>query len=67
MLGVGAEILAGLDQPRTISELWEHLRSARGPKATPISFDWFILSLSFLFAISAVEYAAGIVRVGRQR
>lgn len=64
MLGIGAEILAELDQPRTVSELWEHVKAARGPKATPISFDWFVLSLSFLYAISAVDEDDGIVHIG---
>jgi hypothetical protein len=67
ILGVGAEILAKLDQPRTVSELWEHVHLARGPKATPISFDWFVLTLSFLYATSAVEYVGGVVHIGRGR
>jgi hypothetical protein len=60
-LGVGAEILVELGEPRTVSELWERVRLARGTKATPISFDWFVLSLSFLYAIAAVDYIDGIV------
>lgn len=61
MLGVGAEILARLDQPRSVSELWEHVRATRRPNTTPLTFDWFVLSLSFLYAISAVEDASGLV------
>lgn len=62
MLGVGAEILARLDQPRSVSELWEHVRAARGRSATPLTFDWFVLSLSFLYAIAAAEDASGLIR-----
>jgi hypothetical protein len=62
LLGVGAEILARLDQPRSVSELWEYVRAARKPSTTPITFDWFVLSLSFLYAISAVEELSGLIR-----
>lgn len=62
MLGIGAEILARLDQPRSVSELWEQVRTARGRSATPLTFDWFVLSLSFLYTIAAVEDASGLIR-----
>lgn len=62
ILGVGAEILARLDQPRSVSELWENVRTARGRSATPLTFDWFVLSLSFLYTIAAVEDASGLIR-----
>jgi hypothetical protein len=61
MLSVGAEILARLDQPRSVSELWEHVRAVRGPNTAPLTFDWFVLSLSFLYAISAVEDLSGLI------
>ena len=63
LLGVGAEILACLDEARTVSELWECVRVSRrsNPTATPLSFDWFVLSLSFLFSISAVDYEGGVI------
>jgi hypothetical protein len=61
LLGIGAELLAELSEPRTISELWERARLARSAKAAPITFDWFILAVSFLYAISAIDYADGVV------
>jgi hypothetical protein len=67
LLGVGAEILAQLTEPRTVSELWERLRIARADTASPITFDWFILSLSFLYAVAAVEYDEGIVAARGKR
>jgi hypothetical protein len=64
LLSVGAEILAALDEARTVSELWERVRSSRDDEATTqVSFDWFVLSLSLLYALSAVEFADGIVSV----
>lgn len=61
LLGVGAEILTQLDEDRTVSELWTRVRLARGPAATPLSFDWFVLSLNFLYAIAAVDLVGGII------
>lgn len=64
LLGIGAEILGHLMEPRSVSELWEAVREARGknPSATPLSFDWFVLALNLLYAISAVDQSNGIVR-----
>jgi hypothetical protein len=67
LLGVGAEILMQLAEPRTISEVWERVRLARDKKVAPISFDWFVLSLSFLYAIAVVDYIDGIVSVRARR
>jgi hypothetical protein len=66
LLGVGAEILGHLDEERTVSELWEHVHSARGPAATPLSFDWFVLALTFLYAVAAVDLVDGVISA-RQR
>jgi hypothetical protein len=61
LLGIGAELLAQLGEPHTVSELWERTRLARSTKAAPITFDWFILAVSFLYAIAAIEYTGGVV------
>jgi hypothetical protein len=61
LLGVGAEILGHLDEERTISELWERVRSARGPAGTPLSFDWFVLALTFLYTVDAADLANGVI------
>jgi hypothetical protein len=64
IVGVGAEILAQLDRPRDVSELWERVRLGRGAiqESDPITFDWFVLALSFLHAIHAVEETDGNLR-----
>jgi len=66
LLSVGAEILSQLKEPRSVSELWECVREVRGrrPTSSPLSFDWFVLALSLLHTISAIEYSKGIVRRG---
>jgi hypothetical protein len=63
LLSVGGEILAHLDEPRTVSELWERVRIARtpSPALASLSFDWFVLSLNLLYAISAVELVDGLI------
>jgi hypothetical protein len=47
LLSIGAEILTHLDEPKTVSELWERIcQTRRATKSiAPLSFDWFILSL----------------------
>jgi hypothetical protein len=64
LLGVGAEILAQLKEPRTVSELWECVREDRNKRvaATPLSFDWFVLALNLLYAVTAIEFSNGVVR-----
>ena len=69
LLSVGAEILVQLDEPRTISELWERVREKRvsGSGLSPLSFDWFILALNLLYAICALEFSDGIVSIRSER
>nr|WP_274382950.1 ABC-three component system middle component 6 [Methylorubrum extorquens] len=61
LIGVGADVLAVLDGPRTVSATWEAVRAARArrPDASPLSFDWFVLALCFLNAVSAIELVEG--------
>jgi len=61
LAGIGADILAQLDEDRTVSELWERVRSARAVTASPLSFDWFVLALTMLYAISAVDFSGNII------
>lgn len=64
LIGVGGEILALLKKPKTVSRLWDDLRerrSAREPDA-PISYQWFLLSLDFLYIIEAIDFESGLLR-----
>lgn len=67
LIGIGAVILGQLDAERTVSELWARVQNARNEDDAPLSFDWFVLSLTFLFSISAVDYDGGIVFSASQR
>jgi hypothetical protein len=55
---VGGDILAVLAGSSTVSEIWDAVRAARASRtrATPLTYDWFVLALTFLFAISAVRF-----------
>ncbi|MGY4510239.1 ABC-three component system middle component 6 [Bradyrhizobium sp. USDA 3650] len=54
---VGGDILAVLGRPSTVSEIWDAVRAARAARerATPLAYDWFVLALTFLFAIAAIR------------
>jgi len=51
LLGVGAKILAALDQPRSVNDLWEMLRATEGV----VSFDRFCSALTFLYTLGLVD------------
>lgn len=67
LAAIGGEILAQLEEPRAVSEIWERVLAARratGANA-PVPYDWFILALTFLHAIFAIELSQGLVqRIG---
>jgi len=57
LLTIGGEILAVLGQRSSVSEIWEAVRSRRAKleNVSPLPFDWFILALSLLYAIKAID------------
>ena len=66
LLTIGAEILAALRGPMTVSRVWDEVRRRRGeaPELAPIAYDWFVLALDLLFAMKAVEFEDGLLRKG---
>lgn len=63
LIGVGGELLSLLNEPMTVSRLWDAIRERRStatPNA-PVEYTWFILALDFLFMIGAVEARRGII------
>jgi len=61
LLAIGADVLSMLSHPQTVSKLWDMTKLRRGDRAgtSPLPFDWFLLSLSFLFSIGAIELGDG--------
>ncbi|MDY5130224.1 MULTISPECIES: ABC-three component system middle component 6 [Actinotignum] len=58
LLTIGARIIELLDSPATVSGLWERISKPSGESqtTTTITFDWFSLALSMLFAINALSW-----------
>lgn len=63
LITVGGEILKHLEEPRSVSALWDCVREARTYKTADalVSFDWFVLALNLLYAISAINYHDGVI------
>lgn len=58
MLGVGALLLSYLEQPKTVSTLWEKVR-----EYSEIStFERFTLGLDLLFLIDAIDFQGNKIR-----
>ncbi|MBA85941.1 MAG: hypothetical protein CML60_08035 [Rhodobacteraceae bacterium] len=66
LLTVGADILACLKGPMTVSRVWDEVRRQRGEAVgvAPINYDWFILALDLLFITKAVSFENGVLRKG---
>lgn len=63
LIGVGADVLDLLETEKTISKLFYDVQQLRETKMLPaIQFDWFLLSLDFLYTIGAIRYDAGLIR-----
>lgn len=62
LLSVGAVALRHLDEPKTVSRLWNDVRSDIENPAG-FTFDWFVLALDLLFAMGAIHYSGG--QIGR--
>jgi hypothetical protein len=63
LLSVGATILRLLDQPKTVSRLWDELKSSQPIDARTITWNWFLLALDLLYTVRAIDYERGRLRV----
>ena len=63
LLGVGAQVLALLESPTTMSRLWDEFRTrpAGTGASAPISYRWFVLALDFLYTIGALNLKQGLL------
>ena len=63
LLTIGGEILAVMDETTTVSTVWEDVRVLRQKrKATsPLPFDWFLMALTLLYAINAIDMRGNIL------
>lgn len=58
LIVLGADILGMLDEPTTMSALWDRV-SRKGSRGAVVGYDWFILCLVWLFTIDAIEFKEG--------
>lgn len=63
VIGVGADILACLNDAKSISVLFRDVQTLREQHGSAkIEFDWFLLALDFLFLTGSIRYKSGIVQ-----
>jgi len=69
LIAVGGDILSVLDGPTTVSVLWKKVQAVRATRedASPVPFDWFILALTLLYTISAVNYHGDSISPARSQ
>lgn len=61
LLTLGADVLALLKEPKTVSKLWADVQRDRLNRSAfaKVSFDWFVLSLDVLFALGCIQLTKG--------
>ncbi len=78
LIAVGAELLRLLDEPKTVSRLWDELKTKRarpaasraparhqgtdGRETGSLPFDWFILALDLLYLLGTIELHRGRIQ-----
>lgn len=63
LIGVGGEVLELLDTKKTVSRLFYDIQQHRKESGmATLQFDWFLLSLDFLYTIGAIKLDGGIIR-----
>lgn len=55
LISIGADILGLLDEPKSVSKLWLDFQLLNEQREIRLTFDWFTLTISMLYAIGAVE------------
>lgn len=68
-LTVGARLLLNLNQPKTVSSLWDEVtRSVHTEGASPkcgLRYDAYVLALDLLFALGAIQIEDGLLSRAR--
>ncbi len=61
LLWIGAEIIDMLDEPKTVSRLWNDLKLQKNNNQSipKLTYEWFILALDFLYATNAIQLSSG--------
>lgn len=63
LINIGGKVLALLDEPKTVSRVWEEFKRQRSDDptsaASDIAYDWFVLALDLLFTMDALGLSQG--------
>jgi hypothetical protein len=65
LLSIGGDVLRHLDRPKTISRLWDQMRSRQSSLLDAIAYDWFLLAIDLLYMLEAIEFEDGRLRRAR--
>lgn len=63
LISVGADVLSVLHEASSVSQVWDGVRQARATRGGQASlpFDWFIMALTLLFAMGAIEWDGDLI------
>ncbi len=63
LLSVAAQIVESLNEPMTVSQLWQALLAWRADKGASeaLSFTWYSYSLDVLFAMGLIDFNDGLI------
>ena len=63
LIGVGGQMLDILQEPMTVSRLWDEIRVRRSVDVPypVIDYRWFVLALDLLYTIRAVNLERGLI------
>jgi len=64
IIAVGAEVLKLLTEAKTVSRLWDELKHVMDERSSTrkVNYDWFVLTLDFLYMLGAIEMDQGRIR-----
>ena len=64
LIGIGGDVLSLLEEPKTVSRLWDEFQQMRKMRVTSsqVTYDWFVLALDLLYMLSVVSIHMGLVR-----
>lgn len=64
LLGLGADVLRVLSEPKSISRVWDELKDVRqavNDRGERITFEWFVLALDLLFLAEVITLDNGVL------
>ena len=60
LLSVGAAVLRFLDEPKTVSRVWDDFRKTSDTHGlSSVTYDWFVLALDLLYTLEAIDFERG--------